>query len=70
MVFLFATNMILPFCQKSKDDLLPKNTPKNDISAIIKKDDIHPRKCGISSNRKIKEHKKVYSAKYLYGELV
>ena len=35
MVFLFPTNMILPFCQKSKDDLLPKNTRKHDISGII-----------------------------------
>ena len=25
MDFLFLTNMILTFCQKSKDDLLPKN---------------------------------------------
>ena len=24
MVFLFPRNMILPFCQESKDDLLPK----------------------------------------------
>ena len=35
MVFLFPTKMILPFCQKSKDDLLPKNTIKDDISGII-----------------------------------
>ena len=28
VVFLFPTNMKLPFCQKSKDDLFPKNTPK------------------------------------------
>ena len=41
MGFLFHTNMIVPFCQKSKDDLLPKNTLKNDISSIIEKDDIH-----------------------------
>ena len=26
MVFLFSTNMKLPFCQKCKDDLFPKNT--------------------------------------------
>ena len=44
MVFLFPTNMKLPFCQKSKDDLFPKNTPKDDISGITEKDDIHPRK--------------------------
>ena len=35
MVFLFLKNMKLPFCQKSKDDVLPKNIPH---------DDIHPRK--------------------------
>ena len=26
IVFLFPTKMILPFCRKSKDDHLPKNT--------------------------------------------
>ena len=41
MVFLFPTNMILSFYQKSKD-----------------------RKYGISSERKIKDYKKVYSGKY------
>ena len=41
VVFLFPTNMKLPFCQKSKDDLFPKNTRKDDIS---EKDDILPRK--------------------------
>ena len=44
VVFLFPTNMKLPFCQKSKDDLFPKNTPKDDISSITEKDDIHSRK--------------------------
>ena len=44
VVFLFPTNMKLPFCQKSKDDLFPKNTPKDDISSITEKDIIHPRK--------------------------
>ena len=44
VVFLFPTNMKLPFCQKSKDDLFPKNTPKDDISGITEKDDIHTRK--------------------------
>ena len=29
---------------KSKDDLFPKNTPKDDTSGITEKDDIHPRK--------------------------
>ena len=44
MVFGFPTNMKLPFFQKSKDDLSPKNTPKVDISGITEKDDIHTRK--------------------------
>ena len=56
--------MALPFYQKSKDDLLPKNTIKDDISGIIKKDDISPWKYGISYDRKVKDDKKVYSVKY------
>ena len=44
VVFLFPTNMKLLFCQKSKDGLFPKNTPKDDIFSITEKDDIHPRK--------------------------
>ena len=44
MVFLFPTNMKLTFCQKSKDDLFPKNAPKDDISGITEKDDLYPRK--------------------------
>ena len=32
-----------------------KNTIKDSISGIIEKDDIHPRKYGISSDRKIKD---------------
>ena len=40
MVFPFPTNMILPFCQESKVDLLPENTIKDDISGLIEKDDI------------------------------
>ena len=53
--------MLLPLCQKSKDDLLPppkkkKNALKDDIS--VEKDDIHPRKYGISSDRKIEDVKK------------
>ena len=42
MVFLFPAYMILPFCQKSKDDLLLKNTLNHDISGIILKNDIYP----------------------------
>ena len=36
-VCCFPTNMKLAFCQKSKDDFFPKNTPKDDISALLKK---------------------------------
>ena len=36
--------MKLPFWQKSKDDLFPKNTRKDDISSITENDNIHPRK--------------------------
>ena len=43
-VFLFPTNIKLHFCQKSKDDLFPKNTLKDYISEITEKNDIHPRK--------------------------
>ena len=35
MVFFFPANMILPFCQKSKDNLFPKNALKDDITGII-----------------------------------
>ena len=44
VVFLFPTNIKLLFCQKSKDDLFPKNTLKDYISGITEKNDIHPRK--------------------------
>ena len=44
VVFIFPTNMKLPSCQKRKDDLFPKNAPKDDISSITEKDDFHPRK--------------------------
>ena len=44
MVFLFPTNMKLPLRKKSRDDLLPKNTLKDDISGITEKDDTNPRK--------------------------
>ena len=43
-VLHFSTDKKLPFCHKSKDDLLPKNAPEDDISNITEKDDIHPRK--------------------------
>ena len=44
LVFLFPTNMKWSFCQNSKDDPFPKNTPKDDISCITEKNDIHHRK--------------------------
>ena len=65
MVFPFPTNMILPFCQESKVDLLPKNTLKDDISGLIEKDNIDPAKYGYSVGRKIKDDEKVYSVKYV-----
>ena len=37
-----------------------KNTLKDDISGITEKVYIHPRKCGISSDRKTKDDKKVH----------
>ena len=64
IVFLFPTNMVLPLYQKSKDNLLPKNTLKGDTSGTIEKDNIHPTKYGISSDRKIKDDKKIFSVKY------
>ena len=44
MVFPFPANMKLSFCEKSKDDIFPKNTPEDGIFGITEKDDIHPRK--------------------------
>ena len=41
--------MKLPFFQKSKDDLFPKNIPKDYISDITEKDDIHHRNDDIGS---------------------
>ena len=35
MALLFPTNMKLPLRQKSKDDFLPKNTLKDDISSFF-----------------------------------
>ena len=48
MVFVFPKNMKLPICQKSKNDIFPKNTPKDNISGIAEKDDIHSRKDDIN----------------------
>ena len=35
--------MILPFCQKSKDNFFRKNTLKVTFPVLLKKDDIHLR---------------------------
>ena len=63
MVFLFPINMILPFCSKvikTKMIFSRKNTFL-DISSIIEKYDNHPRKYGISSDRKTEDDKKGFS---------
>ena len=54
MIFLSPTNMILPCYQKAKMIFSRKNTLKDDISGIIEKDDIYPRKY-IFTDRKLKE---------------
>ena len=46
-VCIGVTGVTLPSWQKNKD--AQKNTPKGDISGITEKDDIHPRKYGISA---------------------
>ena len=48
-IWVDVTGVTLPFWQKSKDTLATENTPKGDIFGITKKDDIHPRKYGISA---------------------
>ena len=60
MVFHFTTNMILSFCQKSKDDLFPKIR----LKMTFEKGNVHPRKYVFSSDRKIKDDKKVCLVKY------
>ena len=61
MIFVFPTNIILHFCQKSKDVLFrKKKTVKSYIPGIIEKDDIHPRKYSISFDRKTEDDKNVY----------
>ena len=44
MILLFLANKKFCFYQKSKDDLLLENTPKDVISVINEKDDTYPRK--------------------------
>ena len=66
MVSLVSKNVILPFCQKTYDDPLPTNTLmlKTTFPVPLKRNDIHCRKYGISSDRKPKRDKKVYLVKY------
>ena len=52
MIFIFPTNMMLPFCQKAKM-IFSQKKHTFDISGIIEKDDNRPRKYGSSSDRKI-----------------
>ena len=40
MVFIFPANMIIHFCQKSKDCSLTENALNDYISGVIQKDDI------------------------------
>ena len=60
VAFVFPRNIILPFCQKTKMIFSRKITHDDDISCIIEKDDVHPKKYCISSDRKIKDDKKAY----------
>ena len=48
------------FVKKTEMIFSRKETLKDNIFGIIEKHDIHPRKYGISSNRKIKDEKKVF----------
>ena len=68
VVFLFPTNMKLPFCQKSKGYLLPKNTYKHGIPGITKKGETHPRKDDIGI---LDQHSRKGSSDsmYFYGYL-
>ena len=68
VVHFFPTNMKLHFCQKIIDDLFPKNTLKDNISSITKKDVFHPRKSDISI---LDWHSRKSSndSLYFYGDL-
>ena len=45
--------------------IFSQNTLKDDISSIMEKNDIHPRKYGMSSDRKIEDDRKAFSVKYV-----
>ena len=59
MVFLFLKNTIYLSVKKAKMIFSIKNTLKDDICGITEKDDIHPRKYCISSDKKINDDEKV-----------
>ena len=59
--FFFLQIRYYPFVKKAKMDFSQNNTTESDISGIIEKDNIFILwKYGISSDRKIKDDKKVY----------
>ena len=68
IIFIFPTNLKLSFCQKSKEDLFPKNAPEDYISGITEKDNIHPWKDDIGI---LDWHSRKCSndSLYFYGDL-
>ena len=62
MLFLFPINMMLPFFSKGRVDFPSKKLLKDNDFGIIEKNDLHSRKNGIFSDRKIKRDK-VYLVK-------
>ena len=60
--------MNLPFCQTSKDNVFPKNTPIDDISNITEKDDIRPGKDDIDI-LDWHSRKSLNDSLYFYGDL-
>ena len=59
---IYLVKMVFYYLSVKKSEMIfsRKDTLKDNIFGIIEKDDIHPRKYGISSNRKITDEKKVY----------
>ena len=45
--------------------IVSQNTLKDDISSIMEKNNVHPRKYGMSSDRKIEDGRKACSVKYV-----
>ena len=60
MVFFFLQICYYLSVRNPKIIFSRKSTLRDDISRIIEKDDIYPRKYGISSDRKNKDDKKVF----------